>query len=179
MRAARKVGARTPVSELMMNPKVTTADDVSARSVRARSGSPVVATIGAAPVPRWLRLTLWLAAGYNLLWGAWVILFPLSGFELAGMDPPRYPQIWQCVGMIVGVYGIGYAVAAFDPVRHWPIVLVGLLGKIFGPIGFLEAAVRGTLPWKMGWTIITNDLIWWLPFVVILRLAWQRRQRNV
>ena len=39
---------------------------------------------------------------------------------------PRYPQIWQCVGMIVGVYGVGYLVAASDPLRHWPIVLVGM-----------------------------------------------------
>ena len=45
--------------------------------------------------------------------------------------------------MIVGVYGVGYATAALDPSRHWPVVLVGLLGKIFGPIGFLSAVVGG------------------------------------
>ena len=41
------------------------------------------------------------------------------------------------MGMIVGVYGIGYLIAARDPRTHWPIVLVGLLGKVFGPIGFV------------------------------------------
>jgi hypothetical protein len=70
--------------------------------------------------------------------------------------------------MIVGVYGIGYLLAAMDPVRHWPIVLVGLLGKIFGPIGFLFSAVRSTLPITFGMTIVTNDLIWWAPFAMIL-----------
>ena len=70
--------------------------------------------------------------------------------------------------MIVGVYGIGYAAAAVDPYRHWPIVLVGFLGKIFGPIGFLMAALSGELPWAWGATIITNDLIWWIPFAIIL-----------
>jgi peroxiredoxin len=84
------------------------------------------------------------------------------------MQPPRYPQIWQCVGMIVGVYGIGYLVAARSPYRHWPIVLVGLLGKILGPIGFLQAALTGTLPWLWGTTILTNDLLWWIPFTAIL-----------
>jgi hypothetical protein len=125
-----------------------------------------------------MKWVLFSAAGYNIIWGGWVVLFPATAFELADMPQPRYPQIWQCVGMIVGVYGIGYAVAATNPLRHWPIVLVGLLGKIFGPIGFLEAALRGTLPWTAGWTILTNDLIWWVPFGLILHRAWRASKVN-
>ncbi len=115
-----------------------------------------------------MRVTLTLAGAYNLLWGAFVVLFPGAAFAALGMDSPRYPAIWQCVGMIVGVYGVGYLVAARAPLRHWPIVLVGFLGKIFGPIGFIQAAWTGQLPWVLGFTIITNDLIWWIPFGVIL-----------
>jgi hypothetical protein len=47
-------------------------------------------------------------------------------------------------------------------------VAVGLLGKIFGPIGFFIYGMRGELPWRAGWTILTNDLIWWIPFTLIL-----------
>jgi hypothetical protein len=122
--------------------------------------------------PRWMAVTLWAAAIYNLAWGALVILFPLAPFQWAGMEPPNYPQLWQCIGMIVGVYGVGYAIAARDPLRHWPIVLVGLLGKVFGPIGFVHAAWTGELPWIAGLVNITNDLIWWLPFALILRRAY-------
>ena len=112
------------------------------------------------------------AAGvYNLIWGAVVVLFPLALFEFTDMELPRYPGIWQCVGMIVGVYGIGYLAAAWNPIVHWPIVLVGFLGKIFGPIGFVSAATRGELPWSFGVTILTNDLIWWVPFALILYSA--------
>jgi hypothetical protein len=112
---------------------------------------------------------LGLAAAYNLLWGAWVVLLPGQFFDLVGMPPPRYPAIWQCVGMIVGVYGIGYAIAARDPARHWPIVLIGLLGKLAGPAGYVDAAwLRGTLDPAFGWTIPTNDLGWWVPFTLIL-----------
>ena len=75
------------------------------------------------------------AAAYNLAWGAAVIIAPTLLFNWADMELPVYPEIWQCVGMIVGVYGVGYAIAAYDPLRHWPIVLVGLLGKILGPLG--------------------------------------------
>jgi hypothetical protein len=70
--------------------------------------------------------------------------------------------------MIVGVYGLGYLVAAGDPVRHWPIVLVGLLGKVFGPIGFAWAVWQGRLPLAFGATIVFNDLIWWAPFAALL-----------
>lgn len=118
--------------------------------------------------PRWMSTVLIIAGLYNLIWGTWVILFPLAGFEWAGMPPPNYPQLWQCIGMIVGVYGVGYLSAAIDPLRHWPIVLVGLLGKVFGPIGFAWNAAQGFIPWWAGATIVTNDLIWWWPFAVIL-----------
>lgn len=117
---------------------------------------------------------LWAAAIYNLAWGGFVVLFPTALFRWAGMPPPNYPELWQCVGMMVGVYGVAYALAARDPIRYWPIVLAGLLGKILGPIGFLHGALAGRLPWRAGWTIVTNDLIWWLPFAAMLAAAWRR-----
>jgi len=128
--------------------------------------------------PRWMSVVLLVAAAYNLVWGAVVIVAPNAIFEIAGMPGPTYPAIWQCVGMIVGVYGVGYAIAATDPVRHWPIVLVGLLGKILGPVGFVGAASGGELPWSFGATILTNDLVWWIPFAIMLRRAWTGRARS-
>ncbi len=124
--------------------------------------------------PPWMGKILLAAAVYNIAWGTFAILSPLTLFRWCGFDPlPTYPELWQCIGMIVGVYGVGYAIAASDPFRHWPIVLVGLLGKIFGPIGFIGAVTSGRFPLAMGWTIVTNDLIWWIPFGVILWSALQ------
>ncbi len=122
--------------------------------------------------PGWAFWWLRAAGVYNILWGAAVVLFPGWLFDFAGMEQPRYPQLWQCIGMIVGVYGIGYIAAARDHRRHWPIVLVGLLGKIFGPIGFAQALLNGDLPPAFGVTILTNDLIWWVPFGLMLRDSW-------
>ena len=115
-----------------------------------------------------------LAAGvYNIVWGALVVLFPLALFRWLGMAEPNYPQIWQCVGMVVGVYGVGYMIAASDPVRHWPVVLVGYLGKLLGPVGFIRAAWNGELPWVFGLVNITNDLVWLVPFTLILVHAYK------
>jgi len=133
-------------------------------------------TRNSARFPQWHSILLKVAAIYNLAWGAVAIAFPMVLFRLVGADPlPNYPELWQCIGMIVGVYGIGYWIAAADPVRHWPVVLVGLLGKIFGPIGFMQAALNDRFPAAMGLTILTNDLIWWAPFGLIL---WNARKQN-
>jgi len=130
------------------------------------------------PPPAWMFWVLAAAAVYNLIWGIGLVLLPNQPFVWAGMEPCNYPSLVQCLAMVIGVYGIGYAIAARDPVSHWPIVLVGLLGKIFGPLGFLWTAAHGELPWTVGWMILTNDLIWWLPFTAILIEAARSRDAN-
>ena len=120
-----------------------------------------------------MRRTLQLAAVYNLLWGAWVVVFPNAFFEWVGMELPTHPVIWQGMGMVIGVYGLGYWWASYDPVRHWPIVAVGFLGKIFGPLGFAFNYLQDTVPAAFGYTLLTNDLIWWIPFLIILNKARQ------
>jgi len=85
------------------------------------------------------------------------VLFPQHFFSIACMEPINYPVVWQ--GMVIGVYGLGYFWASYDPMRHWPIVAVGFLGKIFGPAGFLYHLWVGALPLSFGWTLIFNDLV--------------------
>ncbi|MFN9300700.1 MAG: SelL-related redox protein [Acidobacteriota bacterium] len=122
-----------------------------------------------------MKLVLAAAGFYNLVWGALVIFAPNLFFDLAGMPLPNDPELWQCIGMIVGVYGVGYWIASGDPFRHWPIVLVGLMGKVFGPIGMAKALWMGRFKPAFAWTILTNDLIWWVPFGLIL---WHAAREN-
>jgi peroxiredoxin len=140
--------------------------------------SPIASGVSSLPDadrPRWMRGWLAAAGIYNLIWGAFVILWPTGLVEIAGLEMTAAGlAIWQCLGMVIGVYGIGYLAASLDPLRHWPITLVGLLGKIFGPIGFVWTASRGEIPWSFGWTILTNDLLWWIPFALILKGAWEQ-----
>lgn len=122
---------------------------------------------------QWMKAILIVAGLYNLAWGASVIFFPNFWFKLAGMAVPDYVQIWQALGMVVGVYGIGFIIAATNPLRHWPIVLVGFLGKVFGPIGFLYYYMKGDIPLVVLNMHFTNDLIWWVPFGIILYNAYK------
>ncbi len=121
----------------------------------------------------WMKMVLRLAAIYNLSWGAWVVLFPQHFFELTGMDPINHALVWQGMGMVIGVYGLGYWWASQDALTHWPIVAVGLLGKIFGPLGFVINYLTGRVPYEFIYTLFTNDFIWWIPFTVILVRAFK------
>lgn len=117
--------------------------------------------------PKLERYRKWFYAAtiYNLIWGVAVILDPVTPFRLFGAEPPNYPSLFQCIGMMVMVFAFGYYLIARDPLRYAAYVWIGLAGKIFGPIGFVYAATKGELPWAFGWTILTNDLLWWPAFI--------------
>lgn len=110
------------------------------------------------------RVVFLAAAAYNMLWGCVTALHPMWLFRFARMDPPRYPEIFACLGMVIGLYGILYYRVARDPESgFWP-ALVGLTGKVLGPIGFAALVIEGSWPPRSAVLILTNDLIWWIPF---------------
>jgi hypothetical protein len=116
---------------------------------------------------RLFRIAFALAGCYNLAFGLWAALFPLAVFAIFDLPPPRYPGIWACLGMVVGVYGFLYLHAAWKLESAWPIIAVGLLGKVLGPIGMLTS-FGDDWPRRLGMICIYNDLIWWLPFGLFL-----------
>lgn len=119
------------------------------------------------------KFSLWLyaAAIYNLLWGSINVLFPELLFNMLGVPAPSVLPLWGVVGMFVLVYAPAYWWAARYPDRHAHIVLIGMLGKILGPVGFVWSAFTGQLPLAFGWTILTNDLIWWPALARYLQTA--------
>ena len=121
--------------------------------------------------PRLARYRPWFyaAAIYNLLWGSVTVLFPELLFDLIAMPAPSYLALWRVVGMFVLVFAPAYWWAGRFPERHAHLILVGLLGKVLGPLGFVWSVLSAELPIVFGWTILTNDLIWWLPFLLYLR----------
>lgn len=123
---------------------------------------------GKIELPKWSRMVLVAAGIYNILWGAMVVLFPTLLWDKLQIEPPNYIELWQCIGLIIGGYGIGYLITSFNPVRYWPLILIGFIGKVLGPFGFVYAFYQGHLPIGFGWTILFTDVIWWIPFGIIL-----------
>ncbi len=123
----------------------------------------------------WKYYSLKAAGVYNIFWGLWVLAFPNAFFEWLDLPLINYPQIWQSVGMIVGVYGIGYWIAADNYIKHWPVLLVGYLGKLFGPVGAAWNIYMGVLPPGFLWLNVFNDIIWLPVFTAVLWEAYRSR----
>lgn len=118
---------------------------------------------------RRLHVGTFVVAGfYNLAWGTLTALSPLWFFQSVGVEPPKYPEIFACLGMVIGLYGILYFKVATDPESQWLIAAVGLVGKVLGPIGFVTLVLDGKWPLKSFVLILLNDVVWWVPFSLYL-----------
>jgi hypothetical protein len=111
-----------------------------------------------------------LAAAYNVLWGATVIVFPNLLFSILHVPPLNYPFLMSGIGMFVAVYGYGYWVVSRDLRRYPQLVVIGLLGKTLGPIGWAYTVWRGEIPARTLLINVFNDVLW-LPLFVAY-LAW-------
>ncbi len=118
---------------------------------------------------RWMKAVVLAAGVYNLLWGLLAIAYANPMLDWFGLEPNTSNAVLlQCLGMMVGVYGVGLLIAARAPYHHWPLILVGLIGTLFASLGFAWALASNALPLQVGWAILMNDLIWIGPFATIL-----------
>ncbi len=83
--------------------------------------------------------------------------------------------------MIVGVFGVGYWIAGEDYRRFYPIILVGFLGKLFGPIGILYNMYFHGFPAEFLLISVPNDIIWLVPFGILLTdaMKWEKKLRTL
>jgi hypothetical protein len=123
---------------------------------------------------------VFIAAGiYNIGWGIYAAFDPQWLFRFAKMPLDNHPQIFACLGMVIGLYGILYFEIARVPERGWLLAFVGLIGKILGPIGLLGLIWQGVWPPATLVLCLTNDFIWWLPFGLYLRDAWPHFRQSL
>lgn len=113
------------------------------------------------------------AACFNAVYGAAMLLMPHLSMRVA-----QYPimrsntlalMLWQGIGLFVTIFAIGYWYASRSPERFAPFILIALIGKTLGILGFLNAwLIEGTLSGWVGVNVFFTDLIWlpaFVPFV--------------
>ena len=79
--------------------------------------------------------------------------------------------------MFVAVYGYGYWVVSRDLYRYPQLVVIGIMGKTLGPIGWVYTAAMGDIPFRSLWINVFNDLIW-LPFFIAYLIWLQGLKRH-
>jgi peroxiredoxin len=123
----------------------------------------------------WFKAVLYIAGAYHILWGFSVIFFPFFWFDLAALAHPNYTQLWQFIGLYEVVFGVGYLMAASNPLRHWRVVLMGFVTKLAVVIGFTYFYYRGEEPFVIFNMVLSNHIFWLIPFLVILYNAYRHQ----
>ena len=127
--------------------------------------------------PRWQRIALLLAGLQCFIWGVFIVAWPVrASFVYGFAQPPVEIFLWQGIGFVIVLFGIGYAIASTNPVQHWAIILIGLLSKSLGPIGMAWSVHQGDVSRRVLYLIHINDLMWLIPFSLILLRVYRGRQ---
>lgn len=112
---------------------------------------------------------LWFAGAYNVLPGLNMVVQPEGGFEPLGLSPPDLLLFVQLVGLLVGVFGIGYLMVARWPLENRGVLLLGLLGKALVAVLGLAYVALGKVPPVYLLVVLFSDVIYLAPFAIILR----------
>jgi len=127
--------------------------------------------------PHWQHIALLVAGLQCLIWGVFIIVWPeRSSLAYGFAQPPAELFLWQGTGLVIVLFGIGYMIASINPSHHWVIVLIGLLSKSLGPIRMAWSVKQGDISSRVLYLIPINDLIWLIPFGLILLRVYRSRQ---
>ena len=122
----------------------------------------------------WARATLdVLGKALQRLWGRDVMLY------VGGVSFWIMLAVFPLLVIAVGLYGILYLEVARMPEHGWLLAAVGLSGKILGPIGLSVLLWQGVWPLATLVLCITNDLLWWVPFLLYLHDAWPHSRHSL
>jgi hypothetical protein len=82
---------------------------------------------------RW-KIVFAVAAVFNMLVGLPLVLAPGAFYGALGQAAPDDILSVQTAGLLIAVFGVGYAMVARDPPAHRAIVWLGVIGKTPLPI---------------------------------------------
>jgi hypothetical protein len=120
---------------------------------------------------RLMRMALVVGGAYHVLFAVWVISFPLHAFDFLNLPHPNHPALWQILGMISAILGLGLWIAAKNPIQHWLIVLLGLIKSIIATLVVCSAVFKSDLPNAALLILLIDDLVWMPVFGFILWAA--------
>jgi peroxiredoxin len=118
-------------------------------------------------VPEWMILVVRIAAVYHFVLGLIMFFFPTSIFDWIQISPPNYLLLWQTLGAMVALFGLAYYLASYNIVKHYPVILVGLLSNTFITIAFVYAYLTDQIQDNFFWLVFVNDVVWLAPFTLI------------
>ena len=86
------------------------------------------------PLSLWMTVLLRFAGVFNLLAGTGMIVFYHEGFKMLGVQKPDLALPVQVMGILVGLFGVGYLLVAANPVENRNILMLGFLSKAISSV---------------------------------------------
>jgi hypothetical protein len=121
------------------------------------------------PLLPWMRWLLRFAGTFNLLAGLAMCTLYHEGYHLLGIPKPQLILPVQVMGVLVGLFGVGYHLVASHPLENRNILVLGFWSKALGSALALGYVAAGKItPW---FTIVVffADIIYLPFFYAILR----------
>jgi len=121
-----------------------------------------------------LNASLFISAIYFVIWSLVVIIFP-SILNSVVIDQGFTPVVfWDFMSLVTFILGIGLFIAAGNPHRHWPIILLVSLFHLAMIGGFVFGYTIGFFNNLFIRFIILNHLIWLVPNAIVLYKVYRR-----
>ncbi len=116
----------------------------------------------------WMRGLLLIAGIYNLAWGFFIYNFPNAFYQwVTRLESPAVSIIiWQGLGVMI--FGVLYVLIAIYPKKLWYLIVLGMLSKAVGAVWFYAYIMDMRVTKQFYFHLIMNDLIWILPFIVMV-----------
>jgi small multidrug resistance pump len=121
------------------------------------------------PLRPWMHWLLVFVGGYNLLAGLSFLVFYHESFKLLGVPKPEFLLPVQLVGILVGLFGVGYWMVAWNPLENRNVLLLGFLSKLLGSVLAIVSVVVGAAPPILLLMVFVSDIVYLPPFWRILR----------
>ena len=87
---------------------------------------------------------------------------------LIGVSGPAAGYLVGFAGLVIAIFGVGYAIVALDPRANRGLVVMGALGKASAVAFSSFHALAGHIP-QSTYLLSTTDLIWAIAFAMFLR----------
>ncbi len=121
------------------------------------------------PLKPWMRWLLRFVGGYNLLAGLTMMVFYHESFKLLGVPKPQLMLPLQLVGILVGLFGVGYLLVASNPIENRNLLMLGFWSKALGSALGVGYVLLGKLPLIFLVILFFADIVYLPPFFVIMR----------
>ncbi len=121
------------------------------------------------PLRTWMRYLLRFAGCYNLLAGLNMVVFYHEMFKTLGLPKPEVMLFVQLVGILVGLFGVGYLLVASNPIENRNLLMLGFWSKALGSVLGIGHVARGNLPLVFLVVLFFSDIVYLPLFAIILQ----------